>query len=167
MKKTKTHFLKRALISLASGVSGAVALTIVHETARRFIPNAPRMDVLGMRAIAKGMYKMNEQPPEEKKLFQYAILGDILSNSIYYSLIGTGRKAWLRGATLGALAGIGGVLLPGPMGLGEEPSARTPQTKAMTIALYLLGGLTAAALSRTLFEKPTIEELDEDDIAVV
>ena len=167
MKKTKTHFLKKALVSLASGITGAVALTVVHETARRFIPNAPRMDILGMRAIARGFYKMDERPPEEDKLFQYSIIGDILSNSIYYSLTGTGRKAWLRGATLGALAGVGGVLLPGPMGLGTEPSGRTPQTKAMTIAWYLLGGLTAAALSRTLFEKPTVEELDEDDVAVV
>lgn len=167
MKKPKTHFLKKALISLASGLTGAVAVTIVHETARRFIPNAPRMDVLGMRAIARGMYKMNEQPPAEDKLFKYAILGDIVSNSIYYSLIGTGRKAWLRGATLGTLAGVGGVLLPGPMGLGTEPSGRTLQTKAMTVAWYLLGGLTAAALSRTLFEKPTVEELDDDDVAVI
>lgn len=168
MNKTKTpHLLKRGLISLASGITGAVALTVVHETAKRFVPNAPRMDVLGMRAIARSMYKMDEQPPAENKLFQYSIIGDIISNSLYYSLTGTGRKAWLRGATLGALAGIGGVLLPGPLGLGTEPSGRTPQTKAMTVAWYLLGGLTAAALSRTLFEKPTVEELDEDDVAVV
>jgi len=167
MKKTKTHLLKKSLIALASGVTGAVTLTIIHETARRFIPNAPRMDVLGMRAIARGMYKMDEMPPDEDKLFQYSIIGDIVSNSIYYSLTGTGRQAWLRGATLGAVAGIGGVLLPGPLGLGEEPSGRTPQTKAMTVAWYLLGGIAAAALSRTLFEKPTVEELDEDDVAVV
>jgi hypothetical protein len=167
MKKTKTHLLKKTLVSLASGVTGAIALTVVHETARRFIPTAPRMDVLGMRAIARGMYKMDERPPEEDKLFQYSIIGDIISNSIYYSLTGTGRKAWLRGAVLGAMAGIGGVVLPGPLGLGKGPSGRTPQTKVMTVAWYLLGGLAAAALSRTLFEKPTVEELDEDDVAVV
>ncbi|MDB5263656.1 MAG: hypothetical protein JWQ14_2939 [Adhaeribacter sp.] len=167
MKKPKTHLLRKSLISVASGLTGAIALTIVHETARRFIPNAPRMDVLGMRAIARGMYKMDEQPPDENKLFQYSIIGDILSNAIYYSLTGTGRKAWLRGAALGALAGVGGVVLPGPLGLGTEPSGRTPQTKVMTVAWYLLGGLAAAALSRTLFEKPTVEELDEDDVAVV
>jgi hypothetical protein len=167
MKKTKTHLLKKTLVSLASGITGAIALTVVHETARRFIPNAPRMDVLGMRAIARGMYKMDEQPPEEDKLFKYSIIGDILSNSVYYSLTGTGRKAWWRGAALGALAGVGGVVLPGPLGLGTGPSGRTPQTKVMTVAWYLLGGLAAAALSRTLFEKPTVEELDEDDVAVV
>ena len=167
MKKPKAHFLKRTLIAAASGVTGALTLTLIHETARRLLPNAPRMDVLGMRAIARGMYHFNEKPPEEEKLFQYSILGDIISNSLYYSFTGTGRRAWWRGAILGAAAGVGGVVLPGPLGLGKEPSGRTPQTKAMTVAWYVLGGLAAAALSRTLFEKPTVEELDEDDVAVV
>lgn len=167
MKKSATTLLKRPLIALASGLTGALTLTLVHETARRVLPNAPRMDILGMRAIARGMYQFNERPPDEAKLFQYSMLGDIISNSIYYSLTGTGRRAWVRGAVLGAAAGIGGVVLPGPMGLGEAPSGRTPQTKAMTIAWYLIGGLAAAALSRALFEKPSVEELDEDDVAVV
>jgi hypothetical protein len=167
MKKLKTSLLKRPLVAFASGVTGAVTLTLVHEAARRVLPNAPRMDVLGMRAIARGMYQLNEQPPGEKDLFRYSLIGDIISNSLYYSLIGTGRKAWWRGAALGLAAGLGGVFLPGPLGLGAEPSGRTPQTKVMTVAWYLLGGLAAATLSRTLFEKPSVEELDEDDIAVV
>jgi hypothetical protein len=32
------------------------------------------------------------------------------------------------------------------MGLGSHPSRRTPQTKAMTIAWYVLGGLAAAGV---------------------
>lgn len=167
MKIKQNSLLKKSLISLASGVTGALTLTLVHEVARRYVPHAPRMDVLGMRAIAKGMYKLNVQPPAEEKLFQYSIIGDLVSNSLYYTLTGTGRKAWWRGATLGLAAGIGGVVLPKPLGLGEEPSGRTPQTKAMTVTWYLLGGLAAAALSRTLLPKPTVEELDEDDVAVV
>jgi hypothetical protein len=122
MIKLKTSLLKRPLIAFASGVTGAVTLTLVHEAARRCLPNAPRMDVLGMRVIAKGMSQLNEQPPNEKDLFKYSLVGDIISNSLYYSLIGTGRKAWWRGAALGLAAGLGGVLLPGPLGLGEEPS---------------------------------------------
>jgi hypothetical protein len=167
MTKLKTSLLKRPLIAFASGVTGALTLTLVHEAARRILPNAPRMDVLGMRAIARGMYQLNERPPAQQDLFKYSMLGDIISNSLYYSLIGTGRKAWWRGAALGLAAGVGGVLLPGPLGLGTEPSGRTPQTKVMTVAWYLLGGLAAATLSRMLFEKPSVEELDEDDIAVV
>lgn len=167
MMKLKTSLLRRPLVSFASGVAGAVTLTLIHETARRLLPDAPRMDVVGMRAIAKSMEKLHEQPPPEEELFKYSLVGDLISNSLYYSLIGTGRKAWLRGTALGLAAGVGGVLLPGPLGLGAEPSGRTPQTKVMTIALYLIGGLAAAGLSRALFEKPSVEELDEDDIAVV
>lgn len=167
MMKLKTSLLKRPLIAFASGVTGALTLTLIHEAARRYLADAPRMDVLGMRVIAKGMSQLTEQPPAEKDLFKYSLVGDIISNSLYFSLIGTGRRAWWRGATLGLAAGVGGVLLPGPLGLGAEPSGRTPQTKVMTVAWYVLGGLAAAALSRTLFEKPSVEELDEDDIAVV
>ena len=166
-KKTETNLIKKPLIALVSGVAGAFTLTLIHETARNYLPNAPRMDVLGMRAIARGMYHLNQRPPEENKLFQYSMVGDIVSNSLYYTLVGTGRGAWWRGATLGLAAGIGGVVLPGPLGLGEDASARTPQTKAMTVAWYLIGGLAAAAVSRLLLKKPSVEELDEDDVAVV
>ena len=113
------------------------------------------MDVLGMRAIARGMYHLNKRPPAEDKLFEYSIIGDLISNSLYYTLIGTGRHVWWRGMALGLAAGVCGVVLPGPMGLGKEPSGRTTATKAMTVALYLLGGLTAAAVSRSLSGKPT------------
>ena len=34
------------------------------------------------------------------------------------------------------------------MGLGEAPSNRTPQTKLMTVAWYLVGGLAAAGAAR-------------------
>ncbi|WP_317172766.1 hypothetical protein [Hymenobacter sp. HDW8] len=74
--------------------------------------------------------------------------GDLLSNGLYYSLVGTGKNAWQRGLVLGLAAGIGGVVLPGPMGLGEAPSNRTPQTKLMTVAWYLIGGLAAAGVAR-------------------
>lgn len=167
MRKPKTYQVKRPLAALASGITGALALTLTHETIRRYNSQAPRMDVLGMRAIARIMYHLNKRPPEEDKLFEYSMIGDIVSNSLYYAFVGTGRRAWWRGTTLGLAAGIGGVVLPGPLGLGEEPSGRTTQTKVLTVGLYLIGGLVAAAMSRALVGKPSPEELDDDDIAVV
>lgn len=136
--------------ALVGGLAGAVALTITHETLRRIIPEAPRMDVLGMRAISKIMKKAGKQPPADDTLHTWALVGDVVSNSIYYSLSGTGREAWVRGALLGAGAGAGALLLPGPMGLGTDPSNRTTSTKAMTVAIYLLGGLVAAAVGSAL-----------------
>jgi hypothetical protein len=137
------------LKALGSGLVGAVALTAIHETARRITPNAPRMDVLGMRAIAKSMRALDQEPPVP--LHEITLAGDILSNSLYYSLvaIGDARTAVLRGAALGAAAGAGAVLLPEPLGLGEQPSD-SPATKAMTVAWYLAGGLAAGAAYQLL-----------------
>lgn len=134
-----------ALEALSSGLVGATALTAIHESARKTFADAPRMDVLGERAIAKSMKLVGSQSPREENLHSAALLGDVISNSLYYSLVGLGepKTAVLRGAILGLAAGIGGVYLPGPLGLGNGPSARTPATKLMTIGWYLAGGVAA------------------------
>lgn len=134
-----------ALEALSSGLVGATALTAIHESARKTFADAPRMDVLGERAIAKSMKLVGSQPPCEENLHSAALVGDVISNSLYYSLVGLGepKTAVLRGAILGLAAGIGGVYLPGPLGLGNGPSARTPATKLMTIGWYLAGGVAA------------------------
>jgi hypothetical protein len=51
---------------------------------------------------------------------------------------------------LGISAGLGTVALPGPLGLGKEPSNRTTATRVMTELWYLVGGLVAAGASRLL-----------------
>jgi len=143
------------LRSLAGGLTGAVALTAVHETVRRFVPEAPRADVLGMRALAKGYRKAGTAPPADEELHREALVGDLVSNALYYSLAGLGGKnqSVLTGAVLGTLAGAGALALPGPMGLGTAPTNRTAATQAMTVAWYLIGGLVAGAAYRVLSQK--------------
>jgi hypothetical protein len=138
--------------ALGSGLAGACALTLLHESARRVVPDAPRADVLGMRAIAKIMRSAGQEPPPDRELHKAALVGDIISNSLYYSLVaaGGGRHTWAIGSALGVAAGVGAVTLPGPLGLGTKPSARTPATAAMTVGWYLAGGLAAAAAYRLL-----------------
>lgn len=128
-----------------SGLVGAVAVTILHEAARRSLPQAPRMDILGERAIEKVLHAMGQETPPEERLHALALAGDLFSNSLYYSMVSQGdvEGAPARGALLGLLAGIGAVTLPGPMGLGKAPSARSGSTAAMTVGLYLAGGLAA------------------------
>ena len=141
----------KLLPSLAAGFAGAVALTALHETARRLRPaDAPRMDVLGMRGLRKLLGKADAPQPDDDTLFDLTMAGDILSNGLYYTLVGSGKHAVARGLALGALAGVGGVLLPGPLGLGEAPTNRTPQTQAMTVAWYTVGGLVAGAVAQAL-----------------
>ncbi|MGV3540119.1 MAG: hypothetical protein ACO1OQ_09920 [Rufibacter sp.] len=149
-KKPSKKRLNRWLRAGLSGLAGAVAVTAVHETVRRFYPNAPRMDILGMRAISKGLHAVGQTPPEGQTLHTWSLIGDIISNSLYYSLTGSGKKGLLRGSILGAAAGVGGVLLPGPMGLGTTPSNRTRTTQAMTIGYYLLAGVVAGATAKWL-----------------
>ena len=134
-----------ALSALGSGLAGACALTALHETTRRTIPDAPRMDVLGMRAIRGLMRCCGQKPPSGDALHELALGGDVVSNTLYYSLVGTGNAdtAPARGLMLGIAAGVGAVVLPGPLGLGTGPSSRTFATQAMTVGMYALGGLAA------------------------
>ena len=140
------------LKSLASGAVGAATLTAVHETARRVLPNAPRMDTLGRRGLVKTAEAVGVEPPSGENLQSAALGMDLLSNSVYYALVGAGGTShpWLRGGVLGALAGLGAVALPPVLGLGRAPRGLTRDTQAMTVAWYLIGGLAAAAAYRAL-----------------
>lgn len=141
----------KMLPSLAAGFAGAIALTALHETARRLRPHdAPRMDVLGERSLRKLLGLANLPQPSGDTAYTATILGDVLNNGLYYSLVGSGRACLRRGLLLGTAAGAGGVLLPGPLGLGEAPSRRTPQTEAMTVAWYTVGGLVAGVVGLAL-----------------
>ena len=133
------------LKALGSGLVGACALTLIHETARRFLDDAPRMDVLGMRALAKAAHVVDVSPPVP--LHEAALVGDLVSNSLYYSLVGAGRPrdAVRNGALLGLAAGLAAVFLPERLGLGRQPTEDTPETQLMTVAWYTLGGLAAGA----------------------
>jgi hypothetical protein len=137
---------KSLLAAIGGGLAGAVALTLVHETARRVIPGAPRVDVIGVRAIRRPMRAAGYQPPHYNTLHNAALAGDLAANSAYYSLVGAGGRehVYRNGAILGLLAGLGAALLPPVLGLGNQPHRKTPMTEILTVAWYLLGGLAAA-----------------------
>lgn len=143
-----THINKTIAQSLGSGLVGACVLTALHETVRQFSSDAPRADILGMRAIKKGMEKIDLEPPADDELHDWALGGDIVSNALYYSLIGLAKPkdAVVAGLGLGLAAGVGAVALPGPMGLGEAPTTRTAATTLMTVGWYLVGGLVTAGV---------------------
>lgn len=137
--------------ALGSGFAGAAALTALHETLRRRVPHAPRMDVIGMRALDRMMARTGIRRQPRRRLFYETLAGDLASNAAYYSLVGLGRpeRVWMRGLLLGLAAGAGAVLLPPVLGLGRSPGAKAPVTPAMTVALYVAGGLAAAAAARS------------------
>jgi hypothetical protein len=83
------------------------------------------------------------------------LAGDLVANTTYYAAglaFGPRTAQWLA-PFLGAGAGVGSVLLPGPMGLDSDETSRTPLTKAMSVGLYLAGGIAAAATYRALSDE--------------
>ncbi len=141
-----------SLRALGPGLVGALSVTLVHEGARRVLEHPPRMDVLGKRSLKKGARWFGLRPSRGKRLHRQALAGDILSNSLYYSLVALGRprRPYLRGALLGGLAGLGAGLLPPVLGLGRGPSQARRSTALLTMGWYLFGGLCAARATRAL-----------------
>lgn len=54
---------------------------------------------------------------------------------------------------LGLAAGVAAITLPGSLGLDERQSARTTETKLMTVGLYVAGALVATAIMRLMAKK--------------
>ncbi len=133
--------------SLISGAAGAVALTAVHQAARAVTDAAPRMDVVGMRALARGITAAGGDAPRSSDgLYVATLAGDLISNSAYYSLATT----YTRGAVMGLLAGFGALFLPERLGLGTPPKSERLSNQVMTVAWYVVGGLAAAATADCL-----------------
>lgn len=143
---------------MGGGIAVALALTLLHETVRRINTDAPRMDLLGTQAVAKSLETVDTPVPDKDKLFKITMAGDVISNSLYYSIAGIGGEngAILRGTLLGLAAGVGAVYLPKPLGLNPAPASRDLQTKFMTVALYLAGGLVAGATGKLIENKRSV-----------
>ncbi|HEX7085634.1 MAG TPA: hypothetical protein VF198_04685 [Vicinamibacterales bacterium] len=146
--------------ALLAGTAGALALTTVHEVGRRTLPSPPRMDIVGMRALAAGHRALGAPVPSEGRLYYETLAGDVVSNALYYAMV-PGRDAaatWRRGLLLGGLAGIGAVMLPRRMGLGDPPNSGAVGNQVMTVAWYVLGGLAAACTALWLRSRMEPEE---------
>jgi hypothetical protein len=100
-----------------------------------------------MNAAAKLVKAVRPMSPVVNGLLPMAVAGDLVSNSIYYSLAGGASKSStiLKGLLLGLGAGIGAVALPAKLGLNDTPTNLSSRRRIMTIAYYMAGGLIAAA----------------------
>ena len=128
---------------LLAGAAGAIALNAAHQMTRHVTSAAPRMDIVGVRALARAAQIAGQRPLEH--LRSATLAGDLIANTMYYGLVAAGSAdgAVLAGGSLGAAAGIGGVLLTPQLGLGDGEVRRTRQTQVLTVGLYLFGGLIA------------------------
>jgi hypothetical protein len=111
--------VKRAL-GIGSGLVGAASVTFLNHLAKRYLPAAPLLDILGLRLATVAFNKAGIEPPRGFPLKIIALIGALITNSIFYGLVGLGKPR------------------------GDDTTARTPMAKAGTIAWYVLGGLLAA-----------------------
>lgn len=134
-------------LRLASGAVGAGVLTTIHQAAQRVRDDAPRMDLVGMRVMARGMAESGAEVPDDDHLYNLTLAGDLVSNAVYYSAIpATTRKAtWRRAIGLGLIAGVGALMLPRYFGAGDPPHSDSVANQLMTVAWYLAGALATAA----------------------
>ena len=149
--------LSRPVRCLTSGAIGAVVLTTIHEKARRLDPDAPRMDLVAMRALRQMLRAAGARVPPRPQVHRLALAGDLIANSLYYSAVSAGSPAqtWLRGVVLGAAAGAGALALPPWLGLGHPPKSDRPRNQVMTVAWYLAGALAAAAAANAMRPRTT------------
>src|SRR5688500_6669157 len=99
--------------SIISGLTGSIALTLLHELLKKTVSAAPRMDKLGQQGLSKILSAAGNEIPSVDDLQKFALGADIIGNAAYYSLVSIKPKySLLTGAVIGFTAGIGAVALP-------------------------------------------------------
>lgn len=138
--------------SLIAGTAGALTLNLLHEGTRQFRSDAPRVDLLGKQMMLRAFRRSHKKAPKGKNLYWSTLVVDLISNALYYSLIGwgKGKNAWVRGLLLGMSGGLGALRLPPLVKLSRRKVARRKTTRWMTLAWYTLGGIAAGGLGRWL-----------------
>ncbi len=138
--------------NLAAGFLGSVALNVLHETLRKNETNVPKINLLGEEALNKTLINFGGDPiTDDEELYKATLKADLISNTMYYSMIGGKSKyIWPKAIFFGLSAGIGAIKLPKPLGLDPEPVAATNQMKALTIGYYLFGALVTGLVLKTL-----------------
>ncbi len=137
--------------AIFAGFTGSLVMTLTHETARRLVPQAPRLDTLGRRGLARLIRGVDMNPPDQDHLQKIALAGDLVFNAGLFTaavLAGSPRSAPVRGAVVGALAGLATLALPPKLSLGPGAGELPGATQAMTIGFYAGGGLVAGLLFR-------------------
>jgi hypothetical protein len=134
--------------NLVAGLAGAAALNILHESLKNK-RDTPRIDFLGEQALQKTVRYFGGTITDTDDLYKATLAGDLISNTIYYSWIASGKRShiWPKAIAMGLAAGIGAITLPKPMGLDPKPVAKTDEIKAMTVGYYLFGALVAALVA--------------------
>lgn len=142
--------MRRVLAAVGAGIAGAVAVTLLNEVGRQLDDRAPRLDLLGERALAKTLRRLGARRPRPRKLRRLALAADLFANSLFYGVLFAGRpRPWLRGALGGAIAGVSAPLLAPALGI-ERRGRKAQPVPALSVAWYTGAGLAASAVYKAL-----------------
>src|SRR5687768_5296880 len=118
--------MSRLIAGWVGGAAGAITVTALHECIRHWYSGAPRLDQMGKEATAKLLQAARAEKLLDQQLYYTSMIGDVLSNTAYYSGASASRKhPVIAGTALGVLAGIGAVKLPARIGLDPSPTNST------------------------------------------
>jgi hypothetical protein len=145
--------------AIEGGLAGATTISLLGETLRKINGQTSGVNVFDGKSLKKRFKKAksNKKGESTKEFIQLA--GDLLGSTTFLGLTSLGKRknALLRGALLGAAAGLGSVLLKekdnkkhekhGPDGRPTSSLAKDPLlAKAIEVGLYTAGGMIAAKL---------------------
>ncbi|MBK0370093.1 hypothetical protein [Flavobacterium agrisoli] len=137
--------------NLLAGLGGALVLTLLNESLKKVNEDMPRIDLVGEQAIQKAATHLGYEIDDVDSLIGTALVGDIISNATYYSLInGEGKELWTKAVSSGLLAGLGAINLPSKLELNDAPVAKSMTTKVWTMGYYMIGALTTATVLQFL-----------------
>ncbi len=140
-----TFFKSCGMKNLLAGLAGAIALNVLHELYRHYDKEAPEVQLIGEEALSKIAKAADIKPPKGEKLYAYTLAADVVSNGLYYSMIGIGKSNYITKAILlGTAAGVGALKLTKPLGLNDKPIKKTGKTKLLTVVWYTSGALVTA-----------------------
>jgi hypothetical protein len=136
-----------------------LALNAIHEAARNVLPNAPHVDILGMRAMGKVLQRTGNAPSKLSTLRKITFVADVISDSLYYGATIAAPDAqkpgsiWKRACISGGVAGLIVATLPPLFGLGYQGTRKPAVTAVLTATWYLSGALVTAAIASALERK--------------
>jgi hypothetical protein len=144
--------------AIEGGLTGAGTLSLLQEALHKIDHSSPR-PLLHQSGLLKKLKKNTGKPGMKSTKLYIQLASELVSNAALFGLSGLGKKrnAVLRGALLGAAAGVGSAFLqkekkeekPGDLSANGEgvitarPVVSDVTKKAMTVALYTAGGLLA------------------------
>lgn len=142
---------------LIAGFAGAITLNLLHEFMKNNFEEAPEFNEIGEEAIDKSLDKINLKVKDHDKLYNATVAGDILTNGLYFAF-----TPFKMNSIIGALGGLGAIVLPKKLGLDNTPIAGTDKKRMMTVGYYIAGALVAGSVYNLLnCKKKRISEDEE------